>query len=59
MVDGVAVHERSGRSGASLGRVEWNTSQIRGKLAQLGFVDEGTASWSHVIVDEIEQWAPR
>lgn len=58
VVDGTTVQERSGRSSAALGRVEWDTKDLRGKLAQLELVDSGTHGWAHLIVDEVEQWAP-
>jgi hypothetical protein len=58
VVDGRPVYSATGHDGEVLGRREWNLVPFRGKEARLEIVDDSTADWGHIMVDEVVQWSP-
>ena len=57
LVDGRPVYSATGHDAEVLGRREWNLAPFRGKEARLEIVDDSTADWGHIMVDEVVQWS--
>lgn len=56
LIDSVAVFSATGRRGDRLSRRAWDISRLRGKQGTLRIVDDSTAKWGYIAVDEIVQW---
>jgi len=39
-----------------MGQRVWNVGEYRGKLAKLVVADSSTATWGHLVVDDIVEW---
>jgi hypothetical protein len=53
-VDGGRVRTASGRDSESLVRRAWDVTEFRGKRAWLVIRDDESASWGHIVVDDIQ-----
>lgn len=56
IVDNQPVRKATGCNSEWMSRRVWNVSMFRGKTARLAVSDASTASWGHILVDEIEEW---
>jgi len=54
LVDGKVVHTATGRDNERLQWHNWNVADLAGKQAQIEIVDQQTAGWGHVNIDQIE-----
>lgn len=57
-LDGVAVRTAAPPSPPSerLTEIEWDVRDLRGRTAVIALVDASSASWGHLVVDEIWLW---
>ena len=53
VVDGNIVATATGQNSPNLDWVAWDTSALKGKSAHIQVVDQRTADWGHLIVDNI------
>ena len=53
VVDGNIVATATGQNSPNLDWVAWDTSALKGKSAHIEVVDQRTADWGHLIVDNI------
>ena len=53
VVDGNVVATATGKNSANLDWVAWNTSALKGRQGHIEVVDQRTADWGHLIVDNI------
>jgi len=58
LVDGAVVATATGHDHEVLGRREWDIGAYQGKAGVVEVVDDSTAGWGHIMVDEIVQWSP-
>jgi hypothetical protein len=56
LVDSRPVYTTTGRRGDHMSRRAWDITNLRGKQAQLRVVDDSTAKWGYVAVDDLVQW---
>lgn len=56
LVDGAAVRAAFGDDTEDLRRVVWDVREFAGKTAVLRVVDQSTAGWGHILVDQVEQF---
>lgn len=55
VVEGKRVYSATGRNAEELGEHRWDVRALRGQQATIEIVDQSTAPWGHVMVDEIVQ----
>lgn len=55
-VEGREVLQATGRNSDAMGRRAWDIRPYRGQRATLSIVDDATAPWGYLAVDEIEEW---
>ncbi len=53
VVDGNVVATATGKNSANLDWVAWDTSALKGQKGHIEVVDQRTADWGHLIVDNI------
>ena len=53
VVDGNVVATATGKNSANLDWVAWDTSALKGQQGHIEVVDQRTADWGHLIVDNI------
>ncbi|GAA3618960.1 GH32 C-terminal domain-containing protein [Microlunatus ginsengisoli] len=53
VVDGEVVATATGKNSGSLDWVAWDTSALKGRTAHIEVVDQRTADWGHLMVDNI------
>jgi fructan beta-fructosidase len=53
VVDGNVVATATGKNSANLDWVAWDTSALKGRTGRIEVVDQRTADWGHLIVDNI------
>ena len=53
VVDGNVVATATGKNSANLDWVAWDTSALKGQTGHIEVVDQRTADWGHLIVDNI------
>jgi hypothetical protein len=56
LVDSVPVYATSGRQGDHMSRRAWDISTLRGRQATLRIIDDSTAKWGYLAVDDLVQW---
>jgi non-lysosomal glucosylceramidase len=54
LVDGKVVHTAEGRNNERLQWHNWNVADLAGKQARIEIVDQETAGWGHINIDQIE-----
>ena len=55
-IDETRAFSTTGRQMDSMVRVSWDIRPHRGKMAEMRIVDQSTAPWGYIAVDEIVQW---
>jgi hypothetical protein len=53
VVNGQVVRTETGQNSERLAWTSWNVSDLIGQSAQLQVVDNGTGSWSHILLDQV------
>ncbi|GAB2983824.1 discoidin domain-containing protein [Frigoribacterium salinisoli] len=53
LVDGEVVRSATGENSEQLRWVTWDVAELAGRTAQLRVVDQLTAGWAHVLVDQV------
>ena len=53
LVDGEVVRSATGENSEQLRWVTWDVAELQGRTAQLRVVDQLTAGWAHVLVDQV------
>ena len=53
VVDGNVVATATGQNSANLDWVAWDTSALKGRTGRIEVVDQRTADWGHLIIDNI------
>jgi hypothetical protein len=56
LVDSAPILTTTGRRGDLMSRRAWDISTLRGKRATLRIVDDSTAKWGYIALDELVQW---
>ncbi len=56
LIDGKRVFSATGHDHETLGRRVWDISPYKGRAGQIEIVDNSTAGWGHILVDEVRQF---